>query len=375
MLPERQDGEYGYQASASGIQREAVGVPRAACTALPTSEGSALWPQCGGRGERMDPTLARLVDAVNHSCADSDADSLEMALKGLRVAVVLSPPSATIGPRHAFGTLLPVGDAIGQFVTQLGPERWRPLLDLLAADAAAEVRCVACRVLGWIGMRYPQAVVPVAYRLGADPQWEVREFIANAIDDPMCREQGAFVFDLMSAWTQDADANVRRVPTNALMRYGRQHPTDVITLMGRLLHDESRYVRDNVVFCLGVMGAVRVPLLGGGPSPDRPQVLMQFLREWVEDDDQRARWIVAKTLGRSWTKSCTADALALLRQLAADGRRPVRVAVSSSLKALAKANPTETALALSQWLEDDNIAVRAAAGQARSGTISSSHDG
>ncbi len=58
----------------------------------------------------------------------------------------------------------------------------------------------------------------------------------------------------MSRWVHDPDENVRRVPTNALMRYGRRHPEQVVGLMGALLHDDSAYVRKNVAFCLGIMG-------------------------------------------------------------------------------------------------------------------------
>ena len=113
----------------------------------------------------------------------------------------------------------------------------------------------------------------------------------------MCGAQGDFVYVLMEQWVHDELPNVRRVPTNALMRYGRRYPDRVIRLMAELRHDDSRYVRDNVVFCLAIMGAVRVQLIGGEPQPDRPQRLLAVLREWMADDSVETRWIIAKTLG------------------------------------------------------------------------------
>jgi HEAT repeat protein len=312
----------------------------------------------------MESGIAALVDRAAAACSSGDTAELRTTLEALKTTVVVTSTGASIGPGLAFGTLSPAGDAMGQALLAGGPDKALPVLALLAGDETPEVRCIACRAVGWIGTSYPDAVAATAYTLAADVSWEVREFIANALDDPMCREQGAYVYNLMSIWVHDVDENVRRAPTNALMRFGRQHPDHVIRLMGELIHDDSAYVRANVVFCLGVMGAVKVQALGGAAIPDRPGLLLRYLWEWAEDEDQRARWIVAKTLGRSWTKACAADALALLRRVATDGRRPVRLAVLSSLKALSKASPSETAAALAEWQHDESEAVRAVARQA-----------
>jgi len=283
----------------------------------------------------MDEAVGRTVHTIAAACRSGDVPLFRVALAEFKALVVHGQAGQAIGPKLAFGTLAPAGDEIGEALAEIKLEQGLPLLEELAADASGEIRSMACRCLLQLGRRYPQAIVPVARRLAADERWEVREFIANALDE-MADEQGEFVHTLMTQWVHDPDPRVRRVPTNALMRYGRRNAEPVVALMKQLLHDESMYVRQNVVFCLAVMGAARVPALGGKVQPDRPRWLMGVLREWSQDDDERARWIIAKALGRSWVKACPAEALALLDFLGSDSRRRVRAAVLSSAKAVRK---------------------------------------
>lgn len=83
------------------------------------------------------------------------------------------------------------------------------------------------------------------------------------------------------------------------MRYGRHNPEKVAELMRTLLHDESEYVRKNVAFCLGIVGLDYHPTLGV-KAPERPRWLAGLLREWAAEDEERARWVSAETLGRTW---------------------------------------------------------------------------
>jgi HEAT repeat protein len=177
----------------------------------------------------------------------------------------------------------------------------------------------------------------------------------------MSSVQGDFVYDLMRTWAHDPNEWVRRVPTNALMRYGRQHPEKVIALMRELLHDDSRAVRENVCFCLGVIGAERVIALGGAADPQRPRLLLATLREWLSDEDERARWIIAKTLGRSWVKPVLPDALKLLKVLAADPRPRVRAAVVSTIRSLHRYEPDRVATSLVAWRRARNTHIRTVA--------------
>jgi HEAT repeat protein len=229
-------------------------------------------------------------------------------------------------------------------------------IERLATSESPAVRCCAAMALGEYGTVHPKQIVPAAYRLAKDAAWEVREFIANALDERMGQTQGDFVYQLMRQWVGDLDENVRRVPTNALMRYGRRHPDRVLALMGELRHDTSAYVRKNVAFCLGVLGLERHPILGH-PDAANPGRVFAVLREWVEEQDEGTRWIVADTLSRAWSKSDPDETLRLLRRLAADPRKTVRSGILSALKAIGKRDPS-TAAQLREWLQDDDPLVR-----------------
>ena len=229
-------------------------------------------------------------------------------------------------------------------------------IERMATSAVPAVRCCAAMALGEFGSVYPEQVVPLAYRLAKDSAWEVREFVANAFDERMTETQGEFVYRLMQQWVQDPDENVRRVPTNALMRYGRRFPDHVLALMASLRHDSSMYVRKNVCFCLGVLGLERHPALGY-PSAENPERVLNLMHDWIQDDDEGTRWIVAETLGRSWSKSHSQEALRLLHILAADPRKRVRSVVLASLRTLIK-RELEAKNQIQTWFQDDNSLVQ-----------------
>lgn len=320
-----------------------------------------------GQNMKMESETASVVDAVAAAARAGDYAAFREALAALKARVCVAAPGKSIGPGLAFGTLAPAGDTIGVALLAGELQQSLEIIDIMVNDGTAEIRSMACRGLGHLGRRHPDAIIAAARRLADDLNWEVREFIANALDEIMAQEQGDFLYDVMGEWVHDPQANIRRVPTNALMRYGRLHPQPVIRLMGELLHDDSSYVRDNVVFCLAVMGAVKVPMIGPASSPENPDILLAVLRDWLADDDAWARWIVAKTLGRSWTKARPAEALALLKRLAQDERKPVRNAVASSIKAIAKAHPEAVQTTMLEWARDDSAAVCAAAQVALAG--------
>ncbi len=268
---------------------------------------------------------------------------------------------APIGPALMFRTILPLGKEHGASIALRADAI--DIVGRLAADEKAAVRALACVVLGEIGQVAPQSVVTVAHRLAADERWEVREAIANALDDQVGRIQPEFVYELMSQWVHDPDPNVRRAPTNALMRYGIRQPRKVIVLMKELLHDDSEYVRKNVAFCLQQIAKTKHPILGAG-NADNPDVMLETLQGWSKDPDWRARWIIAQTLGNVWAKDRIAQALKLLKELAADGNKRVQTAVAGSLKELARKNPDDVRQAVHKWSKDKNANVRAVAEKA-----------
>ena len=68
---------------------------------------------------------------------------------------------------------------------------------------------------------------------------------------------------------------------------------------------------------------------------------------------------MAQTLGNVWAKDHVADALKLLKKLAADGNKRVQTAVAGSLKELARKNPDAVKQAVIQWSKDKHADVRA----------------
>lgn len=293
----------------------------------------------------MDANLRRLIKNISG--------------RGLDSAIETDEP---IGPALMFRTIVPLGKEIGAAIASRADAA--AIVERLAADDKAGVRALACVVLGKVGQLAPHSVVDAAHKLAADESWQVREAIANALDDQMGPAQPEFVYETMSQWIHDPDANVRRVPTNALMRYGIRQPRKVIALMQALLHDNSEYVRKNVAFCLQQIAKVKHPILGAGHA-DNPDVMLAALREWSDDPDWRTRWIIARTLGNVWAKDRTAEVLKLLKKLAADENKRVQTAVANSLKELARKNPDEVKQAMTKWGKDRNAHVRAVAEKAR----------
>lgn len=295
----------------------------------------------------MDQEVAAGVEQLAAVITGPERGSFADALEALRPAFVTAF-------RRNWSVVRPAGERLGQALSRVAVQPASSYLEALAADPALEMRCLAAHALGYWGQNHPHESISFAYRLAADESWEVRETVANAFDDLIGRHHPQFVFELMAEWTRDPNPNVRRVPTNALMRYGRKHPIEVLDLMERLLHDDSDYVRRNVAFCLQQsIGKVKHPILGP-TSPKSPRLLLARLELWSRDEDPRARWIVATTIGNVWASDFIEQALPILESLAGDEHRPVRTAVGKALKVLAKYRPTEVAVALQRW-EGDGV--------------------
>jgi 3-methyladenine DNA glycosylase AlkC len=253
-------------------------------------------------------------------------------------------------------TIKPIGLALGGKLA--GKKKIRAAwLKRLATDEKAAVRCLACLVLGEIGKADPDSIVAPAHKLAADERWEVRECLANAFDDQIDLVHPEFVYHLMAKWVTDPSPNVRRAPTNALIRYGIKQPGRVIALMDKLRHDESEYVRKNVRFCLQQIAKEKHPILGAG-NPDNPQVMLGMLKEWAKDSDPHSRWIIAGTLGNVWAKGHLPQAIAILKTLAADENRLVQGAVAAALCDLAKYDAEAITATVRQWAAGDDPNVR-----------------
>lgn len=254
-------------------------------------------------------------------------------------------------------TIKPIGLGVGERLALSTGKKRLAWLGRLATDDKAAARCLACYVLGEVGKQEPVSIVKIAHRLAADDRGEVRECLANAFDDQVGPTQPDFVYDLMAQWVTDSSPNVRRCTTNALLRIGIRTPRRVLTLMEKLRHDESEYVRKNVAFCLQQIAKEKHPSLGKG-NADNPDVMLITLAYWVKDANRHNRWIVATTLGNVWAKNRMAQVLALLRTLAGDEDKLVRTAVATALRVLAKYDDKAVRATASHWQKDSDERVR-----------------
>lgn len=290
-----------------------------------------------------------MKDLLSDFIAATDFESLDSLEAPLALFKKLKDVKANGAVEIGFltKTIKPIGLALGERLVSKKKIRlaW---LKRLTADEKAAVRCMACFVLGEVGKTDPESIVATAHKLAADERWEVRECIANAFDDQIGITHPEFVYTLMAKWVTDPSPNVRRVPTNALMRYGIKQPRKVIALMDQLRHDESEYVRKNVRFCLQQIAKEKHPILGVG-NPDNPELMLATLKEWAKDSNVHNRWIVAGTLGNVWAKNRIPQALAILKTLAADQDKVVRGAAAAALRDLAKYDAGAITLAARQW--------------------------
>lgn len=290
-----------------------------------------------------------MKDILLDFIAAVDADSPEPALavfKKLKEVKANGPVEIGFVAKK----VKPIGIAVGERLAADSKRRMR-WLKRLASDDKAATRCLACVVLGEIGKVDPDSIVATAHKLAADDRWEVRECIANAFDDQIGLKQPEFVYNLMRQWVADPSPNVRRIPTNALMRYGIKQPRKVIALMDQLRHDESEYVRKNVKFCLQQIAKEKHPILGAG-NADNPDVMLATLAVWANDTNKHNRWIVAGTLGNVWARGRVPQAIQILLTLAADDDRLVRGAVTASMRDLAKFDADAVTAAAQRWASD-----------------------
>jgi|CXWL01.1.fsa_nt_gi 3-methyladenine DNA glycosylase AlkC len=295
-----------------------------------------------------------MKDLLSDFIAAADSESLDSFEAALLTFKKLKEVKANSDVEIGFvvKTIKLIGLALGERLAAK-PKIRLTWLRKLAVDDKAATRCLACIVLGEIGKVAPDSIVATAHKLATDSRWEVRECIANAFDDQIGLAQPEFVYDLMRQWVADPSPNARRVPTNALMRYGIKQPRKVIALMDKLRRDESEYVRKNVKFCLQQIAKEKHPILGPG-NADNPELMLATLAEWAKDTNKHNRWIVAGVLGNVWAKERVSQAIGILATLAADNDRLVRGAVAAAMRGLAKFDTETVTAAARQWANDAN---------------------
>jgi 3-methyladenine DNA glycosylase AlkD len=181
----------------------------------------------------------------------------------------------------------------------------------------------------WRGYKYNRsAVTKWLYKITDDPNWEVREYAAGALEGTL-KANPEFYFTLKK-WVKDPSENVRRgVVLAAAALRDKKDPSKAVkafALFESLMYDNSAYVKKNLgPFILG-------SYFGNGLTSET----LNFLEKMVRLKDENVRWNVAMAFNNSFGNYHLKEALDFLKILANDKRPVVQRAVKSTLNHLRK---------------------------------------
>lgn len=167
--------------------------------------------------------------------------------------------------------------------------------------------------------------------LADSDNWHEREDAGYRLRDLLEKDPPRFIA-LTADWVTDASENVRRAAClGCLVRKGRKLEASlwppILDRLAALMGDRSVYVRK----CCG-------PFVVGILGWTYPDMVLPWLRIMAARTDEQVRWNVASAFSQTLGRRFPDDALAILRELAADERRLVRGAVRSALRNVGKAS-------------------------------------
>lgn len=167
--------------------------------------------------------------------------------------------------------------------------------------------------------------------LADHPNWEVREFVADALGAVLSRHWQS-VLPVCNMWRDEPLANLRRAVIVAAKYAARDRLPDrgdpLLDLIEPLLADRHPYVRRN----LG-------PFAVAGLLSAYPRETWVRLHTWAESGDEVVRWNVAMAMSAAVATRQPAAAFALLDRLRGDDRRFVQQAVASADRLLRRRHP------------------------------------
>jgi HEAT repeat protein len=183
-------------------------------------------------------------------------------------------------------------------------------------------------------------------RLADDGNWEVREWAGSATGYVFARNFDE-LYPVMEDWLRDDSQFVRRAVATALMgaadknRPERAEP--LLAVADVLVRDPAEEVKRNT-------GPFAV---GGALLGSYPDATLAHVRAWARSEEEIQCWNAAMVFVAANARKHVPAALEILSGLAADGRRPVWMAVGSALKNLVKRDPERVVPELRRWLLDD----------------------
>lgn len=171
-------------------------------------------------------------------------------------------------------------------------------LKLLSSHVSDAVRCWATYTIGRnpklsIGQKLEQ-LKPFA----ADSHFGVREIAWMAVR-PHLTEQITASIEILAAWTQSEDENIRRFASEATRPRGvwsehivalKENPEMALDILTPLKTDSSKYVRDSVGNWLN------------DASKSQPQFVIDLCRQWEKDSPTKETAYIIKKAMRTLNK-------------------------------------------------------------------------
>lgn len=162
-------------------------------------------------------------------------------------------------------------------------------------------------------------------KIADDPNWEVREYAANAFANTLFHNHDIYK-DLIK-WAHHSSENVRRaVVFSALGLREKEDLEKAFAILELLLFDNSKYVRKN----LGPF------ILGSYFGNKFPRETIVQLKKWSKISDENVRWNIIMAFNNSFGNKYPVEALEVLKYFAGDVDLSVKRTLQSTLNHLSK---------------------------------------
>lgn len=178
----------------------------------------------------------------------------------------------------------------------------------------------------WRGYKInPGKVREYLLKIADDPNWEVREYAANAFANVLYYNKD-FYKTIMS-WTKHKSENVRRaVVFSALGLREKKTLAKAFSILEPLMFDESRYVKKN----LGPF------ILGSYFGNQFPDETIRQLEKWSKIRDENVRWNIIMAFNNSFGNKHPKIAIRFMKKFVGDVDLSVKRAIMSTLRFLKK---------------------------------------
>lgn len=165
-------------------------------------------------------------------------------------------------------------------------------------------------------------------KVADDPNWEVREYAANAFADILYYNED--FYKTVMSWTKHRSENVRRAVVISSLGLREKKTLDkAFSILEPLMFDKSRYVRKN-------LGPFILGSYFGNKFPDET---LKQLDTWSRIRDENVRWNIIMTFNNSFGNKHPVEAIRFLKKFTGDVDLTVKRAIVSTLRFLKKRHP------------------------------------